>query len=187
MKVDIKIKKYTVEILSLVLMIMCACIFHCIGFFPSNINGFLTVILQVLATVIGLYFTAFTIFIGLGLSPSKLNLSNIRTKLLGDGNDEKDVEDFINERIVKPYETHLEQATINFKETIAVLIILFSIDFLLYIYFYVSNEKAMFLCSLNCNSHIIALSFSCSIISLLLSLYLVFDSAKLLAKVRKLI
>lgn len=142
--------------------------------------------LQIITASIGLYFTAFTIFIGLGLSPRKLDTDKIRKKLTNKSVSEEEINEIIEERIIIPYKDVLEQASSNFKETIWILAIIFSIGLIIYSVV-ILELKGYSYCGNYCTNFMNSSAFSYIICVTLFAVYLVYDSAKFLMNIRRLI
>lgn len=186
---NVNIKKYGAEIIATFIWIVLSIVLICIEITPTkliSVKDSFSLAVQIVTGITGLYFTAFTIFVGLGLSPSKLNFEEIREKIKKGGATDDEATEFIKTKIVKPYEENLTQATNNFKETIRIIILLLVVNLLAYsaIILLIDNTYS---CSVNCTKLSFTFSYTFSIVSTVLTFYLVYDSAKFLANIRKLI
>lgn len=185
-KVDVK--RFKAELLLIVAIIVASIILTCSGIFIKleTLEKIYSLCLQIITGAIGLYFTAFTIFVGLGLSPKKLDTSKLINKLKAAGLSDEEVDDFIDQKVISPYKDSLAQASENFKETILIICILFGVSIFAFSSVLVS-EDMKFSCSVACSTSINSFLFCFIGFSTTFTMYLIYDSAKFLVNLRKLL
>lgn len=184
----VEVKKFKAELIVLAIVFLNAILITCTEVIVTleMLEKAYTLCLQVITATIGLYFTAFTIFIGLGLSPKKLDTSKIRNKLLSKEIPEDQIDEIIEEKILSPYKETLEQASQNFKETIMVLAIIFFVSIMIYA-IVILNYTPISHCGNNCYQFINAAGMSFVIWFTAFTIFLIYDSAIFLMNIRKLI
>ncbi len=141
---------------------------------------------QVLATVSGLFFTAYTLFIGLGVSSSKLDTEDTINSLIKEGASREEAKAYVKKEALDPIEAELKKATDNFKSTLIIMISILGFTYLVNIFVTITEPLHLTIGS-RMDSLINLYLVFIPVTGAVYALYLIIDSAIFLSKIRRMI